>query len=193
MTEQPDDELNEIFTPVNAVKFGKLLQDNKYPDDEIQFLVKGFTEGFSIGYAGPQKRRHFSNNIPFTPGVGDKHDLWGKIMTEVEAWRVAGPYKSIPYDNFMQSPVGLVGKAGGKTRMIFHLSYNFSKDEKDWSLNYHTPKEICTVKYNDLDAAVLSCLRVGSNDAAKVTSQTRLSPVWLAKSDLKMAFRMILI
>ena len=33
-------------------------------------------------------------------------------MKEVQANRVASPYKSIPFDNFIQSPIGLVPKVG---------------------------------------------------------------------------------
>ena len=54
-------------------------------------------------------------------------DLWNKIMKEVRVGRVAGPYETIPFENYIQSPVGLVSKSGGKTRMIFHLSFNFSE------------------------------------------------------------------
>ena len=49
-------------------------------------------------------------------------------------------------------------KAGNKTRFIFHLSYESSKDELGRSLNGCTPKEKCTVKYNDLDTAVKQCI-----------------------------------
>ena len=82
-------------------------------------------------------------------------------MKEVKLERVAGPYKSIPFENFIQSPVGLVPKAGGQTRLIFHLSFNFSKDlKKDGLVNHHTPEHLCSVKYRDLDHAVRNCLQM---------------------------------
>ena len=70
------------------------------------------------------------------------------------------PYKieDIPYQNFIQSPIGLVPKAGNKTRLIFHLSFDFGEDEASKSMNHHTPKQICLVKYNDLDYAVQICM-----------------------------------
>ena len=79
-------------------------------------------------------------------------------MKEVGLGRVAGPYVKVPFKNFMQSPVGLVPKDGGKdTRLIFHLSFDFP----DYgSLNSHTSKELCTVHYHDLDEAINMCLRV---------------------------------
>ena len=135
-----------------------LLYETDYPREETEFLVQGFSQGFSIGYAGPENRRDLSTNIPFS--VGDRREMWNKLMTEVEASRITGPLDDIPFDTFIQSPIGLVPKANGKTRLIFHLSYNFAGNEDSRSLNYHMPAEICMVHYNDLDSAVMSCLRV---------------------------------
>ena len=87
--------------------------------------------------------------------------MWEKIMKEVKDSRVAGLYDTVPFDNYIQSPVGLVPKSGGKTRLIFHLSYDFpSATETEGSLNSWTPRKLCTVKYNDLDEAVRECLRL---------------------------------
>ena len=67
-------------------------------------------------------------------------------MKEVKAGRYAGPFDEVPYDNFIQSPIGLVPKAGGKTRLIFHLSFEF-KGEDGGSVNGCNPKEKCSVQY----------------------------------------------
>ena len=75
-------------------------------------------------------------------------------------------------------------KKGNKTRLIFHLSHNFSDNEHEFSLNYHTPKELCSTKYNDLDAAVRSCLYISGNAQHQ-------HPLVLAKTDLVSAFRML--
>ena len=137
-------DLDNICTPVDACKLIKLLEVAKYqPGSELRFLKEGFTRGFSIGYQGPTVRQDSSANIPFK--IGDKFDMWEKIMKETKAGRYAGPYSSIPFLNYIQSPIGLVPKAGNKTRLIFHLSYNFSDDPKDASLNSFIPKELCTV------------------------------------------------
>ena len=63
-----------------------------------------------------------------------------------------------PSEYYVQSPLGLVPKSGNKTRLIFHLSYNFGSQEQDKSINYHTPQELCMVKYRDLDHAIRNCL-----------------------------------
>ena len=57
-----------------------------------------------------------------------------------------------------QSPIGLVPKAGNKMRLIFHLLYDFPDGSK--SINHHTPEELCSVKYNDLDHAIKGCLKL---------------------------------
>ena len=90
--------------------------------------------------------------------VGSKLELWNKVMKEVKAKRYAGPFKKVPFQNFIQSPIALVPKnKGTKTRLIFHLSY----PRNGQSVNSCIPKEMCTVKYQDFDAAVLRCLEEG--------------------------------
>ena len=175
-------DLKNVHTQVNPQKLCELLTLSGYDATEVKFLYEGFTKGFSIGYLGPTMRQSTSNNIPFI--VGDATDMWNKIMKEVKYRRVAGPFDHIPYKNFIQSPIGLVPKSGGKTRLIFHLSYNFSDEEDGKSLNYHTPKEACTVSYNDLDVAVEYCLRLSREMFGN-------SPIFLAKSDMVSAFRML--
>ena len=46
-------------------------------------------------------------------------------------------------------------KAGSEdqTRLIFHLSYDCKRDGEK-SLNYHTPRNKCTISYKDLDHAI---------------------------------------
>ena len=169
--------MTNIITPVKADILEELLIESNYDKVETQFLVEGFRHGFDIGYRGPEKRRDLSDNIPIR--VGTKEDMWEKIMKEVKEKRFAGPFEEIPYQNFIQSPIGLVPKAGGKTRLIFHLSYQFRS--KNGSLNENTPKEWCSVKYNDIDCAVtLSFLQGGA------TKQ-----VFYAKMDISSAFRLV--
>ena len=93
-----------------------------------------------------------------------------------------GPFETIPFDNHIQSPVGLVPKAGGKTRLIFHLSFNFSDDPSGISLNKGTPKEKCSVRYNDIDAAVECCMRISQNGKYLV---------FFSKTDASSAFRVL--
>ena len=106
--------------------------------------------------------------------VGDPIELWNKVMKEVKEKRYAGPFEQIPFENYIQSPIGLVPKDNGKkTRLIFHLSYPKGGTT---SLNINTPKELCRVKYCEFDEAVKRCLEEGVLCA-------------MVKSDMSAAFR----
>ena len=110
-------------------------------------------------------------------------------MKEVKEGRYAGPFDKVPYENFIQSPIGLVPKAGNKTRLIFHLSFEF-KDKHgkpEGSVNGCSPREWCTVHYMDLDDAVANCLKLSEfaiNDTGNRT-------VFLGKTDLTSAFHVL--
>ena len=112
-------------------------------------------------------------NLPFT--VGNQVELWNKVMAEVRLGRYAGPYRTIPFPNYIQSPIGLVPKDTNKTRLIFHLSY---PKETGTSVNANIPKDLCGVTYPDFDEAVKLCLQAGVNCE-------------MAKSDLVSAFRIL--
>ena len=171
--------LVDVMTPINVELLEQLLVDSNYDKKETEFLVNGFSHGFHIGYEGPTERADTSRNLLFQQGIGDKWDLWTKVMKEVHLQRYAGPFDDIPFDNFIQSPIGLVPKAEDQTRLIFHLSYDFKSGNR--SLNFHTPVEICSVKYNDIDHAVqTSFIWVNENGT-----------VFYAKTDLKSAFRIL--
>ena len=173
-----NDDLCCIVTPINVKVYEQLLRSSNYDPAEIDFLVDGFSNGFDIGYEGPKFRTDSAHNIPFK--VGNRIEMWCKIMKEVKAGRYAGPFDEILYAAYIQSPIGLVPKAGGQTRLIFHLSYNFKKSGLK-SVNFYTPKEKCSIHYNDLDNAV----------AASINCRLQSQPVFCAKTDLKSAFRIL--
>ena len=95
-----------------------------------------------------------------------------------------GPFTRIPFKNYVQSPVGLVPKAGNQTRLIFHLSYVFGDNG---SVNSYTPQEKCTVQYKDLDFAVKEALHLIE---AAISNQEFVT-VWFGKTDIKSAFRLL--
>ena len=103
-------------------------------------------------------------------------------MSEVKHTRYTGPFEEIPFENYIQSPIGLVPKAGNKTRQIFHLSYNFKNGNK--SLNAHTLQEKCSVKYNNIDSAVKLSLELSN----KLRKQGKSGKLRYSKSDLTSAF-----
>ena len=91
----------------------------------------------------------------------------------------------IPFENYVQSPIGLVPKANGDTRLIFHLSYDFKSGNN--SVNSYTDQKYCKVKYNDLHQAARSCLLLLKLCGTGQTTDT----IWFGKSDLKSAFRIL--
>ena len=112
-------------------------------------------------------------------------------MKEVKLGRYAGPYDSIPFEIFVQSPIGLVPKAGGKTRLIFHLSYDF-KQSGHKSVNYYTPDEACTVCYKDLDYAIKQLLRLLRKiDQSETAATNQSRTIWYGISDLESAFHVL--
>ena len=150
--------------------------------------MDGFTNGFDLHYEGPENRKDTSSNIPIT--VGSKAEMWNKVMKEVKESRLARPYETFPFEHYVQSPIGLVPKAQNKTRLIFHLSYNFSEEDDDRkSINHYIPKELCSVKYNDLDAAVKACF--DTRDFATCQFGEQKPVIFLGKSDGLNAFRQI--
>ena len=188
-------------TPVKVNHFVDLLEQANYNPQETEFIRQGFSQGFDIGYAGPEIRSSKADNIPLR--IGTKTQLWNKLMKEVKLKRVVGPFSSIPYEHYIQSPIGLVPKAGNKTRLIFHLSYDFShklsNGDDDKSLNFHTPKHLCSVKYNDIDHAVTAILKlVFGNERTAVEFARNSMPsrkppkmVFSGKTDISSVFRLV--
>ena len=127
-------------------------------------------------------RRDSAKSIPFKVGVGNKIEMWQKIMKEVEAGRYVGPFDSIPYDNYIQSPIGLVPKAGGKTRLIIHLLYCFKKPDGTTvlSLNTHTLKDKCNIQYHDLDRVLQTCFILNETEN-----------IYFSKTNVQIAFRIL--
>ena len=133
-----------------------MLEESGYEQGKIDYLVNGFTKGFSLEYVGILSGRRMAPNPKLR--VGNKVELWNKVMKEVQLGRFAGPFKEPPFKQFVQSPIGLVPKDKGlKTRLIFHLSYPRDGD----SVNSGIPYEKCSVAYPDFDEAVKLCLKEG--------------------------------
>ena len=167
-------DLQNVITPIDWEKLEHLLTESNYDRKKTEFLVQGFKHGFSIGYQGDKNVRQCAPNLVLC--VGTQTDLWNKVMKEVKLKCYAGPFETIPYDNFIQSPIGLIPKEGGKdTRLIFHLSY-LRDSTVSTSVNANTPRDQCRVKYKDFDSAIRRCLEEGKSCK-------------LSKSDVSSAFR----
>ena len=171
-------DMDGIITPVNPNRLRQMLREAKYDEEKTKYLVEGFTHGFDIRYEGMEERKDIADNIPLK--VGNKVELWNKIMKEVKEKRFLGPYEKIPFDKFVQSPIGLVPKAGGKTRLIFHLSYDFKGGTGHESINFNTPQKLCKVKYLDLDYAIRCAFKWGEPGKC-----------FFSKTDVQSAFRLV--
>ena len=144
------------MTPLDVDTYEKMLRESKFPDEKLEYLVSGFRNGFDLMYQGPRFVNRLALNLPLT--AGSLTELWNKVMTEVIEGHFAGPFESVPFKFFIQSPIGLVPKdKGKKTRLIFHLSY----PKKGNSVNSGIPEELCTVKYPDFNDAVFLCIKAG--------------------------------
>ena len=165
-----------MITPVNVDTLEHLLKQTRYCEKESKFLIQGFHHGFDIGFRGNTKVCRKAPNLKFT--IGNERILWEKVMKEVKLKRFAEPFDEPPFQHFIQSPIGLVAKDGGKdTRLIFHLSFPRGGE----SINSGTPVELTKVKYPDFSEAVKRCLE-----------ELRLSEsniCYVAKLDMKSAFR----
>ena len=153
------------------------MKESECDKAETKFLVDGFKYGFDLGYRGPENIKIKSENLKFR--IGNDIELWNKVMKEVKNKRYAGPFEEIPFENYIQSPLGLVPKDGGKaTRLIFHLSYPRVKidNETSTSVNANTPEYMKKVKYHDIDDAIKRCMEEGVGCMA-------------GKSDFSSAFR----
>ena len=104
-------DLNNIVTPLNVDKYHELLKEAGYNEQKTLFLVQGFKHGFDLGYRGSSEVQNAAPNLKFV--IGNEVELWNKVMKEVKLKRYAGPFKHIPYQNYIQSPIGLVPKDGG--------------------------------------------------------------------------------
>ena len=166
-----------LVSPVNPTYFEELLKESNYDERKTKFIVNGFKNGFTLEYRGPTKIKLTSPNLKLS--IGDEIDLWNKVMKEVKLKPYAGPFKTIPFENYIQSPIGLVLKDNGKNmQLIFHLSYPRTANSP--SVNANTPKELCKVRYPDITDAIRMCIDE-AGDAKR--------PVYVARSDISAAFR----
>ena len=78
----------------------QMLKQADYDTDEMQFLVDGFTEGFSLGYQGRIDIQVTAPNLKFR-GIGNETVLWNEIMKEVKLQCYVGPFEKIPFKYYI--------------------------------------------------------------------------------------------
>ena len=136
----------------------------------VNYLLRGFTFGFSTGYTGPYLSRH-SPNLPSTssrPAVISDY-----IAKECAAGHTAGSFPNPPLPNFMVNPLGAVPKKrSGKWRLIVHLSFPSGNSINDGIDITHFP-----LRYSTVADTMDSCMRLGKG-------------ALMAKLDVQSAFRL---
>ena len=97
-----------------------------------------------------------------------------KLMKELDAERIAGPFEAPPFNNFVCSPLGVCPKKKpGSFRLIHHLSYPEGKSVNDGISGFDS-----SVSYTKLSDAIVHIRSLGSR-------------CFLAKSDIESAFRLL--
>ena len=130
--------------------------------------------GFSFGFHGAEQSFEARN---LRSALQNPAAVDAKLQKELGAGRLAGPFISPPFKNFRFSPLGLVPKKQpGKFHMIHHLSF----PKGSTSVNDGIPDIETSVRYATVD------------DAIQLIKQA-VPGCFLAKTDIKNAFRIILI
>lgn len=123
-------------------------------------MLEGFTNGFKVNYRGPRQFFDCSNLISARQ---HEAELGGEIEKEIQAGRIAGPFKEKPFSNIQLSPIGLVAKKpppGSEKhgwRIIQHLSYPAGN-----SVNNFIDPELATVQYTSFDRVLLNVSQLGA-------------------------------
>ena len=175
MSENPDHNLllrvldSQPVTPVKADRFENLLAG--YSPALKTLLVDGFRNGFRISYIGELSSFESPN---LRSALQNPEIVSAKLMKEIEAGRVVGPFKTPPFPNFRTSPIGIVPKkVPNEFRLIHHLSY-----PKGSSVNDSIPDACSSVHYATISDAIHILKKLGAG-------------CFLAKTDIKSAFRII--
>ena len=142
-----------------------------YSAPEKQFLIGGFTSSFHVPFDGNLKFRDCKNLLS---ARRLPHILKNKIIAEIEAKRVVGPFDKPPFEHFQVSPLGLVPKhEAGEFRVIHHLSF-----PEGASVNDGIDQEHKTVHYQNIDNAITLIKKFGQGSL-------------MAKADIAHAYKLV--
>ena len=156
-------------TPVLPNKLKLFLTG--YNKAKAAYLVNSFISGFTLGTIETPK---MSNSKNLASALQHPVIVDNKLEKEISLNRIAGPFPSPPFLNLVISPLGVVPKkAEGEFRLIHHLSY-----PEGGSVNDCIPREFSSVTYATIDQAITLVKSLGTG-------------CFLAKSDIKSAFRII--
>ena len=160
---------NNLPTPVIVERLDFFLSG--YNHSIAVFLSSGFRDGFPLHYEGDPSCSDANNLIS---AIKNPYVVDGKISKELKAGRLAGPFRTRPFDPFRIFPLGVVPKKiPGEFRLIHHLSYPRGSSVNDGISPDHT-----SVSYATISDAIGHIKAAGGG-------------CFLAKTDVKNAFRII--
>ena len=158
--------------PLKNIKVDRLkILLSDYQVDLARYLIQGFTTGFS----NPFLCRKFPFESPnLKSALANPKAVALKLTKELEAGRIVGPFSCPPLPSFHFSPLCIVPKKDpSEFRLIHHLSY-----PRGSSVNDFIPEEFSCVHYATINNAIAIIKRIGAG-------------CFLAKTDIKSAFRII--
>ena len=135
----------------------------------MEYVLQGLESGFSLEYEGNFEFRAPKNLLS---AQLDPQVIRDRLFKEVNLHRMLGPFNTPPFPDLMCSPVGLVPKKDSdEMRMIMHLSYPYGE-----SINDYIDPEKAATQYQQFEDVVQLVIHQGRF-------------CWLAKGDVKSAFR----
>ena len=160
---------NPLPTPINVDRLSHYLKD--YDQQEKEFLISGFWDGFNI-----PSSKALDGTVPrnLKSATDLPSQVLEKINKEISLGRVAGPFSSHPFNNFVCSPIGKKKKKSpGTYRLIHHLSF-----PNHDSVNSNIPRSVTSVHYASVDQAARLVVDKGHG-------------CYMGKTDIKDAFRLL--
>lgn len=156
-------------TPIKVKNLLEVLQG--YDEEKLRVLQEGFSYGFHLGCTDLPSSKVSRNHKSAVEHPSVIQDF---IAQGRELGRIAGPFPSPPFTQFVSSPLGVVPKSEqGKFRVIHDLSF-----PKSNSVNSMIPEENSKVTYDSIDDITALLRKFGQG-------------ALMAKTDIQDAFPII--
>lgn len=94
----------------------------EYDAKLVSLLSNGFKFGFPLHFEGPRKSFQASNLLS---AIQNPEIVSAKILQELKAKRLAGPFETNPFPNFRVSPLDVLYQRRllGEYRLIHHFHF----------------------------------------------------------------------
>ena len=160
---------SSVHTPLHVSRFELLLRHHPYKEF-ASYELNGLRYGFSIGFTASRDISVQSANLPSSAACASF--ISDQLYASCQRGETAGPFSAALFTFMRCSGVGVVPKKNGKLCMIHHLSSPGN------SVNDGVPADQFSLQYISIDDAIESIM-------------SSPQPVYLAKLDIKSAYRQI--